>query len=250
MLKGWKNAVMGMVFGVFCLFGMVSSGMALDVAENVSSNVITILKQAEADPVKLTMSEQCTEATADGGTKFCLCQGVCFRIAQILAETVWGDGTFHSWDVDVETGWNTDGPEEFFEDAAKVHSLTYAANATPGKDLTLEDSWYKVTVLSTGKVYFFRGTSTIYMENFLELRSKYKNGTVTEEEIASMQVLRKRIVQFLTALPFSSEAFAVEASQGTGSGSGGGSGGCSLGSVSWAEMFLLAAPGMLLFLKK
>ncbi len=250
MRKGWKNAVTGMVFGVFCLFGTVSSGMALDVAENVSSNVISILKQAGADPVKLVMSEQCTEATADGGTKFCLCQGVAFRISQILAETVWGDGTFHSWDVDVETGWNTDGPEEFFEDAAEVHSLAYAANATPDKDLTLEDSWYKITVLSTGKTYFFRGTSAIYPENFLELRSKYKNGTATEEETASMQALRKRIVQFMTALPFASDAFAVEISQGAASGSGSGSGGCSLGNVSWVEMLLLAVPGMVFFLKK
>ena len=250
MRKGWKNAVMGIMVGAFCLFGIVSSGTALDVAESVNANVISILKQVGADPVELIMSEQCTEATADGGTKFCLCQGVCFRIAQILAETVWGDGTFHSWDVDVETGWNTDGPEEFFADAAEVHSLAYDENATPDKDLTLEDSWYKVTVLSTGKIYSFQGTSTIYIENFLELRSKYKNGTATEEEIASMQALRKEVVQFMTALPFASQAFTVSVSQGAPSGSGGGSGGCSLGGLSWGSLLFLTVPGTLLLLKK
>ncbi len=250
MQKGWKNAVTGIMVGILCLLGTASSGMALDVAGNVSSNVITILKQAGADPVKLVMSEQCTEPAAGGGTKFCLCQGVAFRIAQILAETVWRDGAFHSWDVDVETGWNTDGPEEFFEDAAGVHSLAYAANATPDKNLTLADSWYRITVLSTGKTYSFRGTSAIYPENFLELRSKYKNGTATEEEITAMQALRKQIVQFMTALPFASQAFAVEVSQGAVSGSGGGSGGCSLGSFSWGGMLFLAVPGMFFLLKK
>ena len=250
MQKGWKNTVTGFLVATLCLLGVASSGMALEVAEKVTSNAITIIKHVGDDPVRLVMSEQCTEPAPDGGTKFCLCQGVCFRIAQILASTAWEDGVFRSWDVEVETGWNTEGPEEFFEDAAEVRSLVYHENATSEKDLTMEDSWYRLRVVSTGREYLFRGTSSIYMENFLDLRKKLKNGTITDEEKVTMQALRQHIVQFLTALPFNSEAFDASASQGFASSGGGGSGGCSMGNFSWVGMLLLGVPGMVLWARK
>ncbi len=250
MQKGWRNAVTGVLMGVLCLLGAASSGMALEVAEEVTSNVITIIKHAGGDPVRLVMSEQCTEPAPDGGTKFCLCQGVSFRIAQILASTAWEDGVFRSWDVEVETGWNTEGPEEFFHDAAEVRSLVYDESATPEKDLALQDSWYRLRVVSTGKVYLFRGTSSIYIENFLDLRKKSKNGTITDEEKVAMQALRQRMVQFLTALPFRSEAFDVSISQGVSSSGSGGSGGCSMGNFPWTGMLFLVVPGMLFWARK
>jgi len=248
MQKGWKNAVTGMMVGILCLLGTASSGMALDVAERVTSNVVTILKGAGGEPVELVMSEQCTEPAPNGGTKFCLCQAASFRIAQILAATAWEDGVFRSWDVEVETGWNTEGPEEFFLDAAQVRSLAYDENVASGKNLALEDSWYRIRVLSTGTIYLFKGTSSIYIENFLKLRKKSKNGTITEEEQAAMQALRQRIVQFMTALPFNSEAFEITVSRGTAR--GGGSGECSLGEISRMGMLVLGIPGMALWAKK
>ena len=226
----------GILLGILLSFCCVAVAFA-EASPSVSSNALKVQKQVGGVMQEMNMTEVCTETDPSGAKKICLCMSVCYRIAQVLANTAWTDGVFRSWDVDVETRWNTDGPEEFFVHAAEVpaSALKISDGATPDKDLTLQDSWFRVKVRSTGKVYEFRGTDRIYKGDFLALRSKKKNGTITAEEDLRYAELRKQVVAAMTTPPFAAGAFEMTASAG-GNGSGGG---CSLGGAPLAALLLL-----------
>ena len=119
-------------------------------------------------------------------------------------------GSFDPNDVKIETGWNTDGPMEFWgPEKAAAAEVKYTDGITGESDLTLTDSWYKVTIISTGMTYVFRGSDKIYLENFLELRSKNLKGAATDEEKQQLKALRSQIVTIMKTLPFD-EMFVIE----------------------------------------
>lgn len=199
-------------------------------------------RNAGGEVVEVSVDD-CTDPLPGGGTKFCLCQGVAFRVAQMM-RNAWGDGVFHPDDVTILTSWNTDGPEEFFVDKLGVASgdlvvcgrgangwLDEFLDSTPGKDLVLADSRYEITVKSTGERFLFCGTGRLYVGEFLTYRSEVKNGDDTHK--AEMQALRNQVQTNLTDEPFVGMLQASEAS------SGSSGGGCSVSGFAPAAVLAL-----------
>ncbi len=134
------------------------------------------------------------EDDGNGGTKVCLCQAMAFRISQMMSSR-WADGIFRPSDVSVETGWNTDGPHEFWVAALKMEpgEVVVPSSAAKDADLSLKDGWYRVKVRSTGETFVFRVTGDVYLSDFLDLRSLAKHGDITEIQKKRQGALRKRI---------------------------------------------------------
>jgi Zn/Cd-binding protein ZinT len=143
----------------------------------LSTNELVIAKHRSGERDTLDLEEASTEQES-GRTKLCICRAIGFRIGQMLSG-MWDDGAFHPDDVSVVTGWSTDGMREIFEDVLGVAAFAYAENATDSENLRLDDSWYEVTILSTGERLTFRGTDRMYSKDFLELRSRFKKGGAT-----------------------------------------------------------------------
>lgn len=142
-----------------------------------------------------------TSVVEDNG-KICLCQATAFRISQMMA-SVWPDGLFHPEDVTIETGWNTEGPGEFWVDRLGMNTddVRIASDATAGDSLKLDDAWYRVTLKSTGESFLFRATDRFYRSNFLDLRNKNKKGTSTKIEKERMQQIRAAMVDDILKTP-------------------------------------------------
>jgi Zn/Cd-binding protein ZinT len=164
----------------------------------LSTNELIIAKHRSGERDTLNLEEASTEQEG-GRTKLCICRAIGFRIAQMLSG-MWGDGAFHADDVSVVTGWSTDGIREIFEDILGVAVFAYAENATDSDNLRLDDSWYEVTILSTGKKLMFRGTDRIYSNDFLELRSRFKKGGATAA--AKFAAGRTEVVDAVRTVPF------------------------------------------------
>lgn len=158
----------------------------------------------------LDLEEACMEEE-NGATAFCLCRATAYRVAQ-MASGLWEDGVFRSWDVAVETGWNTDGPEGLLVGEMGVENFSYGigGSVTAMEDLTLDDAWYRVTVLSTGESATFVARDNYLSEEFLALRSKNKKGTATAEEKAELKALKAGLVEKAKALPFTGRFYVQE----------------------------------------
>ncbi len=131
---------------------------------------------------ELQMVEACMEGEGDQRHP-CLCRAMGYRVAQI-ASSAWSDGIFDVDDVKVETGWNSDGPEELFVDLMGLPSVTYGIDGKISSPdaMSLADCWYRVTVISTGDSFVFRGTELMLPSDFMVLRNKVKGGRATADE--------------------------------------------------------------------
>jgi hypothetical protein len=212
---------------VFSIFGCSSDSddshesflrdlSSVNIETQISSDILKVKKEEDGDTIELLYEESVTENAGSENEKKCLCQGVAFRVSQIASQ-VWSDGIFRTYEIEeIRTGWNTDGPYEFFSDeehngeigdleipAEKIVIDGFAgATVTSGKNLTIEDSWYEITFVN-GEKLMLRGTmgeAGIYTEEFLELRSKVKNGDTTV--VPQMQEERKKVERNLGILPF------------------------------------------------
>lgn len=164
----------------------------------VETNRLTVAAHESGDRDTLYLEEASVEEE-HGSRKFCICRAIGFRIAQMLSG-MWGDGAFHPGDVSVVTGWSTDGMKEIFESVLGVARFAYAENATEPENLTLDDSWHEVTILSVGKTFTFRGTDTIYSKEFLELRTRFKKGG--ESAAPEFAAGRTEVVDVVKTVPF------------------------------------------------
>ncbi len=164
----------------------------------VETNRLTVVAHESGDRDTLRLEEASVEEE-NGSKKFCICRAMGFRIAQMLSG-MWDDGAFHPDDVSVVTGWSTDGMKEIFESVLGVAGFAYAENATEPENLTLDDSWYEVTILSAGERFTFRGTDTIYSKEFLELRSRFKKGG--ESAAPEFAAGRSEVVDVVKTVPF------------------------------------------------
>lgn len=158
----------------------------------------------------LSLPDAVLEDDGKGGSKVCLCQSMAFRVSQMMSYR-WADGIFRPSDVSIETGWNSDGPSEFWVDRMGMNpkDVVISPSATPEDRLALSDAWYRVTVKSTGETFTFRATSDIYLSDFLDLRALSKQGKISDAQKKRQMALRKRIENRVLASPYVS-LFSVE----------------------------------------
>jgi len=208
--KGIFLATLLFILAVLCLPSFADTIKS----QELTSDVL-FYQHDGGDVLSMDISE-CTDVMPGGGTKFCLCQGMAFRVSQLMADK-WKDGVFHVDDVKVVTGWKTDGPKELFVEAlgmaeGKDSGFSYDDEARAGKDQYTEDSWYEVTVLSTGIQYLFCATDEIYdvvsddtQPDFLDYRREIKSGDSTHK--TEMQNLRALVQARIEADPFVEGSF-------------------------------------------
>ncbi|MCD6117439.1 hypothetical protein J7K93_10525 [bacterium] len=182
----------------------------------VKSNTLKIQKKPNSKIETLQFADAIIENKGTKKENKCLCQAVCFRVSQ-LATQAWEDNVFRTYEVKrIRTGWNTDGPYEFFSDRelnGEIGDLEIPAEkivvekrngdkATSPKDLTIEDSWYEIT-FTNNLVLFFQvkeGENGVYPAGFLTLRSKMKNGDKNTEKPFLLEM--KKTLSGIAELPF------------------------------------------------
>lgn len=189
------------------------------ISPQLDSNVLHY-RNGEGPEKSLNIAD-CTDPVMKDGVQvgriFCVCQGVAFRVAQLMAEK-WPDGIFHVDDVQVVTGWKTDGPEGLMVNKLGMipdekKGFSYDNSAPEVKDQTLENAWYQVTILSTGEQYTFQATEKIYGtadssgNTMLDYRREVEGGDPTHK--AEMKAMRTNASKRLTAQPFAAGSFRI-----------------------------------------
>lgn len=158
-------------------------------------NDVLSFRSKDGSVRKLQIGEACMEGEGDQRHP-CLCRAMAYRVAQI-ASSAWSDGIFDVKDVEVETGWNSDGPKELFVDLMGLSSVSYGASGEISSPdaMSLADCWYRVTVLSTGDSFVFRGTEQMLPSDFMVLRNKVKGGNATLDEQKTLAQLKSAILK-------------------------------------------------------
>ena len=182
----------------------------------VESNELRIQKSPNGKIETLQFTDAIIENKGTKREKKCLCQAVCFRVAQVAAQ-VWEDGVFRTYEVKgIRTGWNTDGPYEFFSDRelnGEIGDLEIPADrivvekrngdkATSPANLTIQDNWYEIT-FTNNLVLFLQvreGRHGAYPAGFLALRSEFKNGNENTKKAFMLEM--KKTVAGIAELPF------------------------------------------------
>jgi hypothetical protein len=182
----------------------------------IESNTLKVLKRPDGKIETLQFADAIIENKGTKREKKCLCQAVCFRVSQLAAQA-WKDGTFRTYEIKgIRTGWNTDGPYEFFSDRVlngEIGDLEIPAEkiiiakkngdkATSSKNLTIQDNWYEITFTNDLIVLFQvkEGKEGIYPADFMTLRSKMKNGD--EKAARPFMLEMKKTVANIAKLPF------------------------------------------------
>jgi hypothetical protein len=160
--------------------------------DTVETNTLKVLKTPGGAVETLRLEKAVVEHEGTEKEKMCLCQAVCFRVAQLAAQA-WEDGVFRTYEVErIRTGWNTGGPWEFFSDKemhGEIGDLEMPAKkivvakrdgsaANPPDRLAIEDNWYEVT-FANGSVLFLQvkdGGAGFFPEGFLAVRNQWKGG--------------------------------------------------------------------------
>jgi hypothetical protein len=173
------------------------------------------MKKPGAAVEMLQLEKAITEHEGTEKEKKCMCQAVCFRIAQ-LASQAWKDGVFRTYEVkQIRTGWNSGGPWEFFSDkemhgeigdlkipAAKILiRQPDGSEATHRFDLVLSDAWFEIT-LTDGRVLSFKAEKDgLFPPGFLKARTGFKKEEKGAEK--PFKKLYKQAISGILAVPFS-----------------------------------------------
>ena len=92
--------------------------------------------------------------------KACLCRMTAFRSLQALEQFL-SISSINIVEIDITTGWNTDGPEELFVDNMpwiKGDNFHYADSMTNSPDLVIADAWYRYVIDGIGTYMVFSTT--------------------------------------------------------------------------------------------
>ncbi len=192
---------------------------SMQLSSVLNNNIIKVQKVKGGPILTLKLMDAIIEDKGTPKEKKCLCQAGAFRVAQ-LASQVWKDGVFRSYEIEkIRTGWNSDGPYEFFSDrifhgepgdmgisAKKILIVgTDGGEATSTMTLTSRDFWYKITFIN-GKKIFIRGIGGeqgMYLKAFFAWRTKKKLGKLKDEKAKKMFLkLRKQAIKNITKCPF------------------------------------------------
>lgn len=139
----------------------------------------------------------------NGVTKVCICRCLCFRALQMLA-TRFEDGVIPKDDIEIVTGWTTDGPEELFVEVMgwPHESLTFTQNATESSLLTIADAVFFFIQKSTDKAWKVAANEGLYPTAFFPYRTAVKEKTASEEETDFFKMaLRPQAVSHMETLP-------------------------------------------------
>jgi hypothetical protein len=169
-------------------------------ADTITGNqVIVKVNEVETtydlDKVKLEVE--------NGTTKVCICRCLCFRALQMLA-TQFADGVIPRDDIEVFTGWTTDGPEELFVEVMGWSSgdLAPMAGAAAAAYLTIDDAYFFFIQKSTGKAWKVVANEGLYPTGFFTYRTLVKTGQATNEQKTFFQTaLRPQAVANMETLP-------------------------------------------------
>lgn len=192
MLKGkWLVPVLLLAF--VC---MASVSQARTISTNhVVVNVNDVDTSYDFDQVKMEVE--------DGKTKVCICKCLCFRALQLLA-IQFDDGVIPRDDIQIYTGWTTDGAEELFvETMGWAHEdLMFMIDATDATQLTIEDACFFFVQKSTGKAWKVQANEHLYPKEFFTYRTLVKTGKATNEQKLFFQnALRAQAVANMESLP-------------------------------------------------
>ena len=195
---------------------IVSTSDRVSFTNTVESNTLKVLKRPDGKIETLQFADAIIENKGTKREKKCLCQAVCFRVSQLAAQA-WEDGTFRTYKIkSIRTGWNTDGPYEFFSDRelnGEIGDLEIPAEkivvekrngdkATSPKNLTIQDSWYEIT-FTNNMVLFLQikeGRNGVYPAGFLSLRREMKNGD--KNAVKPFMLEMKKTIACIAELPF------------------------------------------------
>jgi hypothetical protein len=196
--------------------GLLSATDRVAFTNIVESNTLKVMKRPDGKIETLRFDEAIIENKGTKKEKKCLCQAVCFRVAQLAAQA-WKDGVFRTYEVKrIRTGWNTPGPYEFFSDRelnGEIGDLEIPAEkivvekrkgnkATSPKDLTIQDGWYEITFTNDLALFFQvkEGKNGVYPAGFLTLRSEMKNGEKNAKR--PFNLILEKTVAGVAELPF------------------------------------------------
>jgi hypothetical protein len=182
----------------------------------IKTNQLKILKTAVGKIETLDFEESIIEDKGLKTESKCLCQAICFRVSQLAAQFS-KDGVLRTYEIKkIRTGWNTDGPYEFFSNKelnGEIGDLEIAAEriiiekrngdkATSPINLSIRDAWYEITFIN-GQVISFQvkeGKNGVYPTGFLTMRKKMKNGVKNIKQLFMKE--KKKTVANVTKLPF------------------------------------------------
>lgn len=222
MQNSFSRRIRSFIVTLLVVFSVCICGAAFAESKEspqIDSNLLNF--QNGEGPVRSINIADCTDPVMSGdvqvGTIFCVCQGVAFRVAQLMAEE-WPDGVFHVDDAKVVTGWKTEGPEDLMVNRLGMipdehKGFSYDKRAPEVKDQILEDAWYQVTILSTGQKYTFYATEKIYGtadssgKTMLDYRREVEGGDPTHKD--EMKAMRAMASKRLTAQPFAVGSFRI-----------------------------------------
>jgi len=192
MRMGWMMAM--------ALLALASLVTGTAFADTITTNQV-IVKAGGAettfdlDKVKLEVE--------NGTTKVCLCKCLCFRALQLLA-TRFGDGAIPRDDIQIYTGWTTDGAEELFvETMGWTHEdLAFMKGATDATQLTIEDAYFFFIQKTTGKAWKVQARADLYPKEFFTYRTLAQSGQATDAQKSFFQkALRPQAEANMQALP-------------------------------------------------
>jgi len=192
MLKGkWLVPLLLLVF--VC---MASISQAKTISTNhVVVEVKDVHTSYDFDQVKMEVE--------DGKTKVCVCKCLCFRALQLLT-IQFDDGVIPRDDIQIYTGWTTDGTEEIFVETLgwPQEDGMFMIDTTDGVHLTIGDAWFFFVQKSAGKAWKVQANEHLYPKGFFTYRTLVKTVKATNEQKLFFQnALRPQAVANMESLP-------------------------------------------------
>lgn len=162
-------------------------------------------KRYSANPSVQTSYEfnQVKTEVEDGKTKVCLCKCFCFRALQLLA-TQFAGGVVPRDDIQIYTGWSTEGAEELFVEIMgwSAGDLAFMTGAKHAAHLTIDDAYFFFVQKSTGKAWKVTGKEGLYPTEFFTYRTLVQTGAATDaEKVFFQKALRPQAVANMETLP-------------------------------------------------
>lgn len=182
----------------------------------IKTNKLKVIKTAAGKIETLDFNDAIVEDKGLKTEKKCLCQAVCFRVSQLAAQLS-KDGILRTSEIkQIRTGWNTDGPYEFFSNKelnGEIGDLEISVEkikiekkngdkAIPTNNLTIQDAWYEIT-FTNGQVISLQvkeGADGVYPTGLLVMRNKMKSGSKNTKK--DFMKKKKKTIANVAKLPF------------------------------------------------
>jgi hypothetical protein len=186
---------------VLALFASILCFNSWALADTILTNYVDVESKGQTN--RYYLDDIKTEEAEGGRTKVCMCKMLSFRALQMMASQ-FPDGVIPKDDIQIYTGWTTDGPEELFVDVMGwAHKdLAFMKDANDSTHLTIEDAVFFFIQKSTGRVWKVNAREGLYPLDFFKYRTLIHTGMATQEQRTFFQtVLRPQAVLNMEKLP-------------------------------------------------